>query len=321
LSKKLNRPVNITVAMLDYLLMSDDGEYISRPKVIDILDYERVARSAIRDGLTGVFNAGYIREQVSWELTKDLRYRRGGTVILFDLNKFKQCNDEYGHLAGDAVLRESALILKEYTRQSDAVGRYGGDEFLVLMPGSRLEGALIVADRIRQAFEETVVHVPTAPPEGIQITTTGGISEYKGDIEQAEILIEAADQALYMGKREGANRVYVEFMVKDEPVIIATEDLTQIETRDTGEESVRTIGKRLFTYISKNQMKPGHLLSCKLTLKDEDEQVTISGLITESTSQTAGGYEIVFQPVEQGPRDWMLINRYLLEYERTMQIG
>ena len=307
--------------MLDYLLMSDDGEYISRPKVIDILDYERVAISAIRDGLTGVFNAGYIREQVSWELTKDLRYRRGGTVILFDLNKFKQCNDEYGHLAGDAVLRESALILKEYTRQSDAVGRYGGDEFLVLMPGPRLEGALIVADRIRQAFEETVVHVPTAPPEGIQITTTGGISEYKGDIEQAEILIEAADQALYMGKREGANRVYVEFMVKDEPVIIATEDLTQIETRDTGEESVRTIGKRLFTYISKNQMKPGHLLSCKLTLKDEDEQVTISGLITESTSQTAGGYEIVFQPVEQGPRDWMLINRYLLEYERTMQIG
>ena len=123
LSQSLGRPVNITVALLDYLLISAEGEYINRAKVIDVLDYERIPQSAIRDGLTRVFNAGYIREQVSWELTKDQRYRRGGTVILFDLNKFKRCNDEYGHLAGDAVLREFALILKEYTRQADVVGR------------------------------------------------------------------------------------------------------------------------------------------------------------------------------------------------------
>ena len=137
--------------------------------------------------------------------------------------------------------------------------------------------------------------------------------------DNADTLIEAADQALYMGKREGANRVYVEFMVKDEPVIITVGDITDIWAPDPAEESAKTIGKRLFKFISKIHLVPGHLLRCKLTLKDENETVTISGLITETTPQGDGVFEIVFQPVEQEPRDWMLINRYVLEFERTHQ--
>lgn len=320
LSEKLGRKVNITVALLDYLLSNSESDYINRPKVIDILDYERVAQSAIRDGLTGVFNAGYIREQVSWELTKDLRYRRGGTIILFDLNKFKQCNDEYGHLAGDAVLREFALILKAHTRQSDAVGRYGGDEFLVLMPATLLEGALVVANRIRQAFEDTVVHVPTAPPEGIRITTTGGIAEYKGDIDQPEVLIEAADKALYLGKREGANRVYIEFMVSEDPVHVPREDILDITILDTPEETVRPVGKRLFVLHSENQMQAGQLIQCTLESDEESELSPISGLITEVNPQEGGGFEIVFQPIEQASLDWLAINNYILKLERGRQV-
>jgi len=90
----------------------------------------------------------------------------------------------------------------------------------VLMPTTHHEGALIVADRIRHAFEKAVVHVPSGPPEGIRITTTGGIAEYMREIGEAEVLIEAADQALYLAKREGANRVYHEYMVKTDPVLI-----------------------------------------------------------------------------------------------------
>jgi diguanylate cyclase (GGDEF)-like protein len=319
LSQSLGRPVNITVALLDYLLINEEGEYINRAKVIDVLDYERMAQSAIRDGFTRVFNAGYIREQVSWELTKDQRYRRGGTVILFDLNKFKQCNDEYGHMAGDAVLREFALVLKEYTRQADVVGRYGGDEFLVLMPMTHHEGALIVADRIRHAFEKTVVHVPSGPPEGIRITTTGGIAEYMGEIGEAEVLIEAADQALYLAKREGANRVYHEYMVKTDPVLIPHDDMVDMRVLDTVEEPVKTIGKRPFKFIATDHMDSGRLLRCELTLNDEDQNLTLSGLITEANPQNDGGFEIVFHPVEQESGDWLAINQYILKFERTHQ--
>jgi diguanylate cyclase (GGDEF)-like protein len=320
LSGQLRRPVNITVALLDYLLLHTTGEYINQAKIIDVLDYEKLAHSAIRDGLTGVYNTGYIREQVNWELLKDRRFRRGGTIILFDLNKFKQCNDEYGHLAGDAVLREFAVLLKAHTRRSDVVGRYGGDEFLVLMPSTMLEGAFVVADRIRRAFEKTVVHVPSAPPDGICITATGGIAEYRGDVDSAETLIEAADQALYLGKREGANRVYCEYMVKTDTVILDRRRVQGLVSVAFPEgRAVKTIGNRRFQVASSAPMRPGGGLQCRLPLPDSPETFLCTGLITETAERTDGTWDVTFQAVEQEALDWISVNRIVIQYEREQQ--
>ena len=317
LSAHLGRPVNISVALLDYLLHGKEG-YIHRAKVIDVRDYERVAQSAIRDGLTGLFNPGYIREQVAWELSKDRRYHKGGTIILFDLNKFKECNDEYGHLAGDAVLRSFATCLMEYTRRSDAVGRYGGDEFLVLMPATPMEGAFIVADRIRQGFEGSAVHVPTAPAEGIRVTTTGGIAEYiGGNRTTSEELIAAADQALYLGKREGANRIYTEWMVEDDPISVDPDLIKSVTPAGYTEEvALDTIGNCHFKIETSMQMAQGQLITCDLTIPGTGESFTCRGRITGAAASQDGRSEVVFQAVAQDKLDWLPVNQFVLQYKR-----
>ena len=317
LSAHLDRPVNISVALLDYILRGEEG-YIHRAKVIDVRDYERVAQSAIRDGLTGLFNPGYIREQVAWELSKDQRYRRGGTIILFDLNKFKECNDEYGHLAGDAVLRAFATCLMEYTRRSDAVGRYGGDEFLVLMPATPMEGAFIVADRIRQAFEGTAVHVPSAPAEGILVTTTGGIAEYiGGNRTSSEELIETADQALYLGKREGANRIYTEWMIGNDPISIDSDLIKSVTATEHREEfSLDTIGNCHFMIETSMPMAQGQLITCDLAFPGTGESFTCLGRITGTAELQDGRREVVFQAVAREQLDWLPVNQFVLQYKR-----
>lgn len=318
LSDKLGRPVNISVALLDYVLSSNE-KYIHRAKVIDIWDYERVAQSAIRDGLTGVFNPGYIREQVSWELEKDLRYKKGGTIVLFDLNKFKQCNDEYGHLAGDAVLREFATILKNHTRRTDAVGRYGGDEFLVLMPATPMEGAFVVADRIRRNLQETAVRVPSAPPEGIRITTTGGIAQYgEGTHNTLEELVDAADQALYLGKRDGANRVYTEWIVSDKSIALTEEMIEDVKSiGGQHQEPTEALGNRTLTFVPHDRsLKEGDVFSCTLKLPDRIDSFPCYGQVTQSIDVDAVSEEIHFKPVQIDIGDWSSINRFIILFER-----
>lgn len=317
LSRGLKRPVNITVALLDYLLVNREGEYIHRAKVIDILDYEKVAQSAIRDGLTGVFNTGYIREQVKWELTKDRRFKHGGTIILFDLNRFKQCNDEYGHLAGDAVLKSFAEVIKLHTRRADVVGRYGGDEFLTLMPSTLLEGAFIVADRIRRSFEDTVTRIPSGPPEGIRVTATGGIAEYRGNIDQAESLILAADQALYLAKRQGGNRIYTEHMVGTESIRIERQRIRSTSQTDLSDtESLNTIGNRTFTIVSSERMVPGQGLICELSLADGPEFFRCTGIVQTVLPRDNNAWDISFYPVHRNELDWIPVNRLVTQHER-----
>ena len=320
LSRQLKRPVNITVALLDYLLVNREGEYIHRAKVIDILDYEKVAQSAIRDGLTGVFNTGYIREQVGWELTKDRRFKHGGTLVLFDLNKFKQCNDEYGHLAGDAVLRAFADVMKLHTRRADVVGRFGGDEFLALMPSTLLEGAFFVADRIRRSFEETIIRIPSGPTEGIRMTATGGIAEYRGNIDLAESLIHAADQALYLAKRQGANRIYTQHMVDDEPISIERQRIRFVgQTVLSDAESLKTIGNRAFTIVSSKRMVFGQGIVCELSLPDGPEFFLCTGIVQTVFPRKEDAWDITFHPIERDVLDWIPINKLLTQHERELK--
>lgn len=315
LSARLDRPVDIVVALLDYVMTRET--YLTHPKVIDVMEFERVAQSAIRDGLTGIYNPGYIREQIEWEILKDRRYKRGGTIIIFDLNKFKQCNDDYGHLAGDAVLREFATLLKRHTRQSDAVGRYGGDEFLILMPATDVAGAFIVADRIRKAFEETTVRVPTGPPEGIRVTATGGIARYRGESGlNSKDLIEAADRALYQGKRDGANRVYVESLARDSVLEISEDLVTSVSpVEDAWPNPPRTIGRRSFQIHTALDVKPDQIIACRMTLPVSQKTVTCRGKVVE-----AADGRVVFHPVEVQPLDWKTINQIVIqnEYEDTL---
>jgi diguanylate cyclase (GGDEF)-like protein len=159
---------------------------------------------ATHDALTGLWNRGAILELLSKELARAGRTNGSIGIIMADLDHFKRVNDTYGHLAGDAVLRETAQRMRSSMRDYDVIGRYGGEEFLVVVPDSNLSSTVTQAERLRWAVAE----MPISTPEGsIEITMSLGVTAGGGDSLAAESLVRAADAALYQAKKLGRNRV------------------------------------------------------------------------------------------------------------------
>ncbi len=166
----------------------------------------RLYRQATRDPLTGLFNRRMLIEQLQNELLRAKRYRHPISIMIFDLDKFKRINDNYGHVAGDDVLRRFAVIVEDSLRTVDKVGRYGGEEFLAVLPETDEAGALEVAERIRSSCHNTMA--TAADGRKIAFTTSTGIAEYRVG-EELNDLINRADQALYAVKVAGRDNVMV----------------------------------------------------------------------------------------------------------------
>ena len=159
---------------------------------------------SMTDGLTGLANRRYFQKRLGEELRRAIRSRKPLGLILVDLDYFKPYNDQYGHMAGDEVLRLTAACLQNTVRAMDVVARLGGDEFAVLLPETNRELAMAIAERIRQEVSRT--YVPhKEPPSGL--TASLGLAVYPKDGEDAETLLYSADRALYMAKSQGRNRV------------------------------------------------------------------------------------------------------------------
>jgi diguanylate cyclase (GGDEF)-like protein len=161
---------------------------------------------ATTDNLTSLLNKASITRALSEEIADAVRYRRWISVVLMDLDGFKSMNDLNGHLAADKVLQNVAQILQTVIRRRDKAGRFGGDEFLVILPETGVKGALQVAERIRLAIETEIGAVMNLP---FPITASLGIAVSRTGSSDAESLLEHADIALYRAKSLGRNRAEV----------------------------------------------------------------------------------------------------------------
>ena len=159
--------------------------------------------TSITDGLTGVYNRTYALERYEQEVGEAKRYRKKLSVILFDLDHFKRVNDFFGHQVGDAVLQGVALIFRNTMRDSDLIGRYGGEEFLIVLPETDCAEAAMVAERIRRDVEAR-----DWPETKLHVTISGGVAEYGGG--NAEQLLHRADSLMYRAKQMGRNRIVSE---------------------------------------------------------------------------------------------------------------
>ena len=157
-------------------------------------------RLSITDDLTELYNRRYVMEALGNEVRRSRRLEHPFALLMLDVDHFKEYNDAYGHLAGDAALARVAAILKESTRDVDCAARYGGEEFVVLLPETEAQGATDTAQRIqgRLARDDVV---------GGKVTLSVGVAQFPEDGESPEDLLAGADAALYQAKREGRNRV------------------------------------------------------------------------------------------------------------------
>lgn len=165
--------------------------------------HEEIYKMTIVDNLTQIHNKRYLYEALEREITRARRHDRSLALLLFDIDYFKNINDQYGHLAGDHVLRELADAVKLRIRRDEVFARYGGEEFVIVLPETTLEGAQALAESIRAKVEE---HDFTFQNERIPVTISIGCAVLTGD-EVANDLIRRADEMLYEAKRSGRNRV------------------------------------------------------------------------------------------------------------------
>ena len=169
-----------------------------------ILLYRQVESLAVTDALTGLFVRNHFMERARDELARSQRHGMACTLIMADLDLFKQKNDTYGHLVGDAVLRDVAKLLQRNLRDIDMIARFGGEEFILMLIETQVDQALPIAQRLKQLVE---VHPIRAFDELLTQTVSMGLAGFPDHAQTLEQLIERADQALYAAKRAGRNRV------------------------------------------------------------------------------------------------------------------
>lgn len=169
---------------------------------------EKLRDLASKDGLTGLYNHRFFQEALDKEISRSVRYEKALTLILLDIDHFKKVNDQYGHPAGDIVLKFISAIMQKAVRESDLVVRYGGEEFAIILPETDLKGGAILAERLRREVEATEM---PADGQTIKVTISIGVTTYNlsaGSSGKAA-LINAADKGLYHSKENGRNKLSI----------------------------------------------------------------------------------------------------------------
>jgi diguanylate cyclase (GGDEF)-like protein len=173
--------------------------------------YEKSRQRAVTDSLTGLYNHGYLQELIQREIRRSERYPKQFSLLMLDLDHFKEVNDRFGHQRGDKVLKKVAAILTSCCRDTDYVARYGGDEFMVLLPETSSEDARRLAERVRTRVNSLKV----ASDESGGITASAGIADYPACGVDATVVVSAADTALLWAKRHGRDRCFYYRDIRD----------------------------------------------------------------------------------------------------------
>jgi diguanylate cyclase (GGDEF)-like protein len=198
LEQQLARDVGQRVALLDYLV--NIRPHLEDPQIIARADLRQIQQRAVADALTGLYNRHYFDSELAREVERCRRYGARSSLLLLDLDRFKEVNDTHGHQAGDEVLRRVGAVILEHVRAPDVPCRYGGDEFAIILPDTPEEEALVVGERIRRAvdlaFTESLIAGRRLP-----VTASGGVASMSAESSSAGELIAWADQALYQAKR------------------------------------------------------------------------------------------------------------------------
>ena len=181
--------------------LSDISNIVSL-SIANAVYYEKIETLAVKDSLTGLFVRYRFDERVEEEFSRSKVSGSPLSLVMFDIDHFKQVNDKWGHPVGDVVLRAVSKTIMDQTRETDFCARYGGEEIAVLMPLTGISNCHRIAERIRKKIEEEKIG-----DQKIAVTISGGITTVNPDMKTVHDFIESADRALYQAKNDGRNRL------------------------------------------------------------------------------------------------------------------
>ncbi len=202
LSLLLARKVDLMTAMCDFL--RSETKHMAHPRLVDANTFERVIHETMHDNLTGLFNRQYFDEAFKHQVSLAKRYDNDLSVLFIDVDNFKDLNDTLGHIVGDTALRKIGTIIKNAKRDSDIAARFGGEEFVLLMPHTESVNAYILGERIRK---EVANQDFSAHGQRYHLTISGGLASYPLNATDPKTLLHLADSATYLAKGAGKNNI------------------------------------------------------------------------------------------------------------------
>lgn len=275
----LGRDLDLAAALCDYLRLS--AHLLHHPRLVELEYYQEMVDGTINDKLTGLFNRRYFDEVFSQQVALAERYQHDFTILFLDIDDFKEINDTHGHLAGDHALAAIAEVIIQKKRTSDIAARFGGEEFVVLMPHTDNLSGAIFAERLRSEIEGLSI-----PFEGksLKLTVSGGIASFPLNSEKPRHILQLADSAVYLAKGAGKNNIahykeekrrYLRVKIQ-QPVLVKELDFQDTATFSGTSKDI-CIGGILF---ENNAPLPlGALITVQLAVKEETPLLLIGTVV------------------------------------------
>lgn len=200
----LGREINLLPAMCDYLYLT--SKVLKHPMVVELDDFHKVLNDSTHDSLTGLFNRQFFMDTLKQQVSYAKRSNTHLSILFMDVDDFKDINDMFGHTVGDKALQSISAIISREKRESDVAIRYGGEEFIVLMPNTGNINGLILGERIRNAVEQKKIDING---KQLGLSISGGLASFPMHADNYEDLLNYADSALYRAKGAGKNNISV----------------------------------------------------------------------------------------------------------------
>jgi diguanylate cyclase (GGDEF)-like protein len=308
--RSMERPVNLTTAICDFMLTV--RKELIHPKIVELNLFEETSHYSKCDSLTGLYNRSYFEEALKGEVSRCKRYQTEFSLVFFDLDHFKTINDTLGHQAGDMVLKSAAKLIQSEKRTEDIVARFGGEEIIMILPGTPKYNALILAERIRHKIEYMNL---SYEGERIQVTVTGGVATFPLDTDIETEMVECADRALYRAKNQGRNQIAL--FSQDKRHNYRMDLIGPIKVQELGMKTsqVPTLGRIKdislsgVLFESQKPLSMGSRIQVEVPLSSRDKPLVMVGRVTR-LQQSGSFYDVGAMFLHFGEQDRMDINKH-----------
>ncbi len=288
----VDRPVNLTTAICDYMLTVKKA--LNQPKLVELNLFEETHHYSKCDRLTGLYNRTYFEEALKREASRCRRYQSEFSLVFFDLDHFKNINDTLGHLAGDAALKSIANLILSEKRAEDTAARFGGEEIVLILPGTQKYSAMIIAERIRHKIEFMNLYFEE---QLIQVTVSGGIATYPLDTDIERELVDCADRALYRAKNRGRNQIVL--FSDDKRHNVRMDWMGPIKIQELGTRTlkrpamgrIKDLSLSGVRFESDQPIRMGSRIQVEVPLLSKDQPLLVIGQVTR-LQPSGSGYDV-----------------------------
>jgi len=322
ISHILDRKISLLTTISDYFNSLETS--LKNHKIVDIDVYEKIKKESTHDSLTGLFNKSYLLEALTQHISLAKRHNTDLSVLFLDIDNFKEINDTFGHHTGDIVLKNVAHTISRGMRASDIIARFGGDEFVILMPNTYKTNALLLSERLRKAVKQKTITI-----KGItrKITVSGGVASFPIDARKAENLLNLADSALYRAK--GAGKNYISLFKEDKRRFLRIDFNHPIKVKHLGFNRTKTLSGKSkniaiggILFENKEPLSLGARVQVSISIIKDADPLFLIGTIVRIEVLGPQSYDIgmalSFKEMEKTAKDE--ISKFLIQQSKENTI-